>query len=104
MLRNRRADEMIAAVDEEQFETVRRWGEGLRGDPREEVRAAGQAIVLLCAEVDRLERDLWTAKTTAFPDEPPTHEVEPELIETTLRDRMRQRVSGLYSRPARRSS
>lgn len=91
---------MIAAVDEEQFEAVRRWGEGLRGDPREEVRAAGQAIFLLCAEVDRLERDLWNA--TVLVTETPSQDGEAqedkhEVIELTLRERVR----ALYSRPAR---
>ena len=46
-------------MDEEQFAALRRWGEGLRSDAREEVRAAGRAIVLLCDEVDRLEMELW---------------------------------------------
>jgi hypothetical protein len=91
---------MIAAVDEQQFEAVRRWGEGLRGDPREEVRAAGQAIFLLCAEVDRLERDLWNA--TVLVTETPSQDGEAqddehEVIELTLRERVR----ALYSRPAR---
>lgn len=91
---------MMAAVDEKQFEAVRRWGEGLRSDPREEVRAAGQAIFLLCAEVDRLERELWNA--TALVIETPSQDGEAqeddhEVIEFTLRERVR----ALYSRPAR---
>lgn len=91
-------------MDEEQFEAVRAWGEGLRGDPREEVRAAGQAIVLLCAEIERLERELWNA-TSLTPQLPPpedTAEKEPfPEVDTTLRERLRGLV-GLYSRPAKR--
>jgi hypothetical protein len=50
-------------VEEEQLAALRRWGEGLRLDGREEVRAAGKAITLLCDEVARLELDLWHART-----------------------------------------
>jgi hypothetical protein len=50
-------------MEEEQLAALRQWGEGLRSDAREEVRAAGKAIALLCEEVDRLELALWHAKT-----------------------------------------
>jgi hypothetical protein len=97
-------------VDEVQFEAVRQWGEGLQADPREEVGAAGKAIVLLCAEVDRLERELWNLKTAAAADEPASDGGEPETpvddlddaVEATLRARLRNAVSGLYTRPAKR--
>jgi hypothetical protein len=46
-------------VEEEHLAALRRWGEGLRTDDRDEVRAAGRAIVLLCDDVERLERELW---------------------------------------------
>ena len=53
-------------VQEEHLGALRRWGEGLRTDDRDEVRAAGRAIVLLCDDVERLERELWhlRAKST----------------------------------------
>ena len=96
-------------MDEEQFELVRRWGEGLQGDPRDEVSAAGKAIVLLCAEVDRLERELWNVKTAAAAepsgdgDAPETlTDLRDEAVETTLRERLRHAVGGLYTRPAKR--
>ena len=96
-------------MDEEQFELVRRWGEGLQGDPRDEVGAAGKAIVLLCAEVDRLERELWNVKTAAAAepagdgDAPETlTDLRDEAVETTLRERLRHAVGGLYTRPAKR--
>jgi hypothetical protein len=50
-------------MEEEELAALRHWGEGLRLDAREEVRAAGKAIALLCEEVDRLELALWHAKT-----------------------------------------
>jgi hypothetical protein len=96
-------------VDEQQFEAVRQWGEGLQDDSREEVSAAGKAIVLLCTEIDRLERELWNVKT-AVAAEPVDEETESEIpvddrdeaVETTLRERLRHAIGGLTTRPARR--
>ncbi len=50
-------------LDEAKVETLRAWGEGLREDPREEVRAAGRAITMLVEEIERLNIDLWHART-----------------------------------------
>ena len=52
-------------LDEVKVETLRRWGEGLQTDPREEVRAAGRAITMLVEEIERLNIDLWHARTDA---------------------------------------
>jgi len=49
-------------LDEEKVETLRRWGEGLQNDAREEVRAAGRAITLLVEEIEQLNVDLWNAR------------------------------------------
>ena len=51
------------------LETLRRWGVGLGDDQREEVRAAGRAILMLIEEVERLHVDLWHARETAAQDE-----------------------------------
>jgi hypothetical protein len=50
-------------LDEAKVETLRSWGEGLQTDPREEVRAAGRAITMLVEEIERLNIDLWHART-----------------------------------------
>jgi hypothetical protein len=50
-------------LDEAKIETLRTWGEGLRSDQRDEVRAAGRAITLLVEEIERLNIDLWHART-----------------------------------------
>ena len=98
-------------MDEDQFEAVRQWGEGLQGDPREEISAAGRAIVLLAEEVERLERELWSLKTAVVdpasaadgvPAMSPPDAVEAGTVDATLRARARHFVGGLYSRPARR--
>ena len=47
------------------METLRAWGDGLRTDPRDEVRAAGRAITMLVEEVERLNIDLWHARADA---------------------------------------
>jgi hypothetical protein len=40
---------------------MKRWGEGLTRDDREEVRAAGRAILLLSEEIESLHIELWHA-------------------------------------------
>lgn len=52
-------------LDEAKVETLRSWGEGLQDDLREEVRAAGRAITMLVEEIERLNIDLWHARTDA---------------------------------------
>jgi len=49
-------------LDEAKIETLRVWGEGLAGDPRDEIRAAGRAITLLVEEIERLNVDLWNER------------------------------------------
>ncbi len=43
-------------LDEEKIELLRRWGVGLQSDERDELRAAGRAILLLIEEIERLAR------------------------------------------------
>ncbi len=99
----------MSSMDEDEFEAIRRWGESLQRADREELSAAGEAIVLLTAEVDRLERELWNVKTLAA-DQSPRPETDEELalaedqeagVDTTLRMRWRNAVASLYTRPAR---
>ena len=52
------------------METLRAWGDGLRDDPREEVRAAGRAITMLVEEIERLNIDLWHARTDRRQESP----------------------------------
>jgi hypothetical protein len=52
-------------LDEAKVETLRAWGEGLRTDARDEVRAAGRAITMLVEELERLNIDLWHARADA---------------------------------------
>ena len=82
-------------LDEEKIELLRRWGEGLEHDEREETRAAGRAILLLVEEIDRLHVDLWNERSSGQPTV--TEAVEGELeapappdVESSLRARLRR--------------
>jgi len=87
-------------VNRSQLEEIRRWGAALRRDEREELRAAGEAIRLLCGEISRLEGELagLRAAIAVEAEEPEPAEVddtlsdEPELIEASLRGRLQRRL------------
>ena len=72
----------MEALDEEKIELLRRWGEGLERDGREELRAAGRAILLLIEEIERLHMELW--KTRAPGAEP----AEAAELHSSLLDRL----------------
>jgi hypothetical protein len=71
----------VERLDEAKIELLRRWGEGLEGDGREELRAAGRAIMLLIDEIERLHVDLWSAQS---PSEAPAPAVDPEVTSSLL--------------------
>jgi hypothetical protein len=90
----------MGRLDEEKLALLRRWGEGLTVDDREEVRAAGRAILLLSDEIERLHIDLWHARD-AQPREPddsaePTPEAPLETApEGSLGATLRSRIAAL---------
>ena len=67
-------------LDETKIELLRRWGEGLEQDGREELRAAGRAIMLLIDEIEQLHVDLWSAQS---PSDAPAA-VDPEVTSSLL--------------------
>jgi hypothetical protein len=72
-------------LDEAKIETLRIWGDGLAGDPREEVRAAGRAITMLVEEIERLNVDLWNERAhIRFADPPAPAERESSLQRALL--------------------
>jgi hypothetical protein len=95
---------MIPLVNRRQFEEVRRWAEGLRRDEREDMRAAGEAIRLLCMEIERIGRELSAARAAMFSESSDsesdefddTVSDEPELFEASLRSRLQRRLAGLH--------
>jgi len=48
-------------LDDEKLETLRSWGTGLSADGRDELRAAGKAILILIDEIEQLQVDVWHA-------------------------------------------
>jgi hypothetical protein len=67
----------VERLDEQKIELLRRWGEGLEAEAREELRAAGRAILLLIEEIEQLHVDLWSQR--------PAHErAQPELQSSLL--------------------
>jgi hypothetical protein len=89
-------------VNRGEFEEVRRWGKSLRRSEADELHAAGEAIVLLCREVDRLEAELARAQTPLVaPDLVPEEELgvedtQEDVVEATLRGRLRTRIATLH--------
>jgi hypothetical protein len=55
-------------LDAEKLAILRRWGTGLQTDGREEVSAAGRAILLLIEEIERLHVLVWDRRL--YPDVP----------------------------------
>ncbi|MFN8185696.1 MAG: hypothetical protein U0R69_01325 [Gaiellales bacterium] len=51
---------------DEEFEALRAWGDALVRDPRPEVAAAGKAVQILAAEVERLQVELWNTQLGVF--------------------------------------
>ncbi len=75
-------------LDEAKIEILRIWGEGLAGDPRDEMRAAGRAITLLVEEIERLNVDLWNERAQIRFAEP-SAPAEPERsLQRTLQARL----------------
>ena len=77
-------------LDAEKMETLRRWGQGLETDERDEIRSAGRAIILLIEEIERLHIDLWHARAgdEALPDAEPADVDIPTSLVTSLRARL----------------
>jgi hypothetical protein len=87
-------------LDDEKLETLRSWGAGLAADGRDELRAAGKAILILVEEIDRLQVDVWhtgrggpgveEAASAAEDDEAE----EAGALDSTLRGRVRRLLTG----------
>ena len=79
-------------LDEERLEILRAWGAGLSTSDRDELRAAGKAIVMLIEEIDRLQADVWMAGEAAVhrarvADAAASREPDPEPARVAEHDR-----------------
>lgn len=79
---------MVERLDEERLEMLRSWGAGLSTSGRDELRAAGKAILMLIEEIERLEVDVWNARAAA---NQAAAQRSSQSLATTLRDRLAQR-------------
>jgi hypothetical protein len=85
-------------LDAEKLGLLQRWAVGLQEDERQEVAAAGRAILLLIEEIERLHVVLWDLRLypgtePAPPTEPPEatpSAADPEELPTSLRERIRE--------------
>ena len=92
---------MSGRLDDEKLETLRSWGTGLAAEGRDELRAAGKAILILIEEIERLQVDVWHTRETPTPEATPepsraradteAHVHEPaQTLDTTPRGRVRR--------------
>ena len=79
---------MVDRLDEERLEMLRSWGSGLSTSSRDELRAAGRAILMLVEEIDRLQVDVWNARAAATRD---VEQRSSQSLASTLRERLSQR-------------
>ncbi len=84
-------------LDEDKLEMLRTWGEGLLNDGRDELQAAGRAILMLVEEIERLHVDFWHAR------QPTAQEAEVQRAESGGSRRhlglaLQRRISALRSR------
>jgi hypothetical protein len=74
-------------LDEQKLEMLRAWGDGLSSDKRDELRAAGKAILMLIEEIELLNVDLWHAREPGTDEAPGALDVNPERWIDSLRRR-----------------
>jgi hypothetical protein len=85
-------------LDAEKLGLLQRWAVGLQEDERQEVAAAGRAILLLIEEIERLHVVLWDMRLypgTEAPSPPELPEAappaaDPEELHESLRERIRE--------------
>ena len=88
-------------MDAEKLNVLREWANGLEGDARVEVAAAGRAILLLIEEIERLHVNLWDKQL--YPEVPVAEDLaqsagqdpHPRLFET-LRTRLQRRPNDIF--------
>jgi hypothetical protein len=101
-----------AGLDSEKLGLLQRWANGLQEDPREEVAAAGRAILLLIEEIERLHVVVWDMRLYpgAAPQEPEAPAdgdvvlAPPEELPLSLAQRLQRRLRARDESPSATSS
>jgi hypothetical protein len=99
-------------LDDEKLAALGRWATSLQADARTEVAAAGRAISMLVAEVERLQRLVRFARSADEPGAPepepseaePEPEPEPERVLTPEQRSFRDRIASRSVFPLRSKS
>lgn len=85
-------------LDEEKLEMLRTWGEGLLNDGRDELRAAGRAIMMLVEEIELLHVDLWHARQHTAKEAELQPEADSRESRSQLGLALQRRISALRGR------
>ena len=85
-------------LDEEKLEMLRTWGEGLLNDGRDELRAAGRAVLMLVEEIELLHVDLWHARQDTAKEAEMQPGAESGESRRQLGSALQRRISALRSR------
>jgi hypothetical protein len=85
-------------LDEEKLEMLRTWGEGLLNDGRDELRAAGRAIMMLVEEIELLHVDLWHARQHMAKEAETQPGAEATESRRQLGSALQRRISALRGR------
>ena len=83
-------------LDEKRIELLRGWGGRLADDARDDLRAAGRAILLLIEEVERLHGDLGNERSIRGAATPLM--AEASVIEADVQSGLRRRLAQLAGR------
>ena len=79
----------MGSLDEEKIATLRAWAEGLSADPRDELRAAAKAILLLIEELEAVHVQLWHARELAAPEAAAPETPPRPSLRSALAERLR---------------
>jgi cytochrome c-type biogenesis protein CcmH/NrfG len=87
-------------MDAEKLNVLREWANGLEGDARVEVAAAGRAILLLIEEIERLHVNLWDKQL--YPEVPVAEHLADDLAQSAGKDAHPRLFETLRTRLQRR--
>jgi hypothetical protein len=88
-------------LDTEKLGLLQRWALGLEHDERQEVAAAGRAILLLIEEIERLHVVVWDMRLYPGAGEPEPATAAADVPPEELASSLRRRIRESWARPLR---